>query len=52
MCLEALTASLKEQASQIQKVSDQFQLSKPAQQLAGNDGKPEHAALQIMETDK
>jgi len=36
----------------LQKVSDQFQLSKPAQQVASNDGEPEHAALQIMETDK
>ena len=50
--IQTLSARLEQQASQIQKVSDQFQLSKPAQQLAGNDGKPEHAALQIMETDK
>src|SRR5437763_16929805 len=30
-------ASLKEQASQIQKVSDQLELSKAAQQMASND---------------
>jgi predicted trehalose synthase len=35
--IKALTASLKEQASQIQKVSAQLELSKPAPQIAGND---------------
>ena len=35
--IAALTASLKEQASQIQKVSAQLALTKPAPQLAGND---------------
>ena len=35
--IKALTASLKEQASQIQKVSAQFQVSKSAPQIAGND---------------
>ena len=35
--IRALSASLKEQAFQIQKVSAQLQLSKPAPQMAGND---------------
>jgi trimeric autotransporter adhesin len=35
--IKALTASLKEQASQIHKVSTQLELSKSAPQLAGND---------------
>ena len=35
--MEVLAAQLKEQASQIQKVSAQFELRKPAPQLAGND---------------
>jgi uncharacterized coiled-coil protein SlyX len=35
--IRALTASLKEQASQIQKVSAQLELSKSAPQMAGND---------------
>jgi uncharacterized coiled-coil protein SlyX len=35
--MEALAATLKEQASQIQKVSAQVELSKTAPQIAGND---------------
>jgi uncharacterized coiled-coil protein SlyX len=35
--MEALAAQLKEQASQIQKVSAQLELSKSAPQMAGND---------------
>jgi hypothetical protein len=35
--MEVLTASLKEQAAQIQKVSDQLELSKPAPQVVGNN---------------
>ena len=35
--MEAVTARLKEQDSQIQKVSDQVELSKPAPQTVGND---------------
>ncbi len=35
--MEAVTAQLKEQASQIQKVSDQLELSKPAPQMVGNN---------------
>jgi len=35
--MEALTASLKEQALQIRKVSDQLELSKATPQMAGND---------------
>jgi len=34
--IKALTASLKEQASQIQKVSDQLELSKPAPRTVNN----------------
>jgi len=34
--IQALTVSLKEQASQIQKVSAQVEMSKPAIQMAGN----------------
>ena len=34
--LEALTATLKEQASQIQKVSDQVEASKPAPRLVAD----------------
>jgi uncharacterized coiled-coil protein SlyX len=35
--MEALTASLKEQAAQIQKVSAQLELNKPAPQLVANN---------------
>jgi septal ring factor EnvC (AmiA/AmiB activator) len=35
--IKALTASLKEQASQIQKVSDQLEVSKPAPQVVVNN---------------
>ena len=35
--IKALTASLKEQASQIQKVSDQLEVSKPATKIAVNE---------------
>jgi len=35
--IELLTATVKEEASKIQKVSDQFELSKPAPQMVGND---------------
>ena len=35
--MEVLAATLKEQASQIQKVSAQLELSKSASQMAGND---------------
>ena len=35
--MEVFTASLKEQASQIQKVSDQLELSKPAPRTVGNN---------------
>jgi septal ring factor EnvC (AmiA/AmiB activator) len=35
--IKALTASLREQASQIQKVSAQLELSKTVPQMAGND---------------
>jgi phosphatidylserine decarboxylase len=35
--IKALTASLKEQASQIQKVSDQLEVSKPAPRTVLND---------------
>jgi hypothetical protein len=35
--MEVLTASLKEQAAQIQKVSDQLEVSKPAPQTVGNN---------------
>ena len=35
--MEILSASLKEQASQIQKVSDQLEVSKPAPQMAVNN---------------
>jgi hypothetical protein len=35
--IKALTASLKEQASQIQKVSDQVEMSRPAPQMVGNN---------------
>jgi len=34
--IKALTASLKEQASQIQKVSAQLEVSKPAPQIVNN----------------
>jgi hypothetical protein len=34
--MEVLTATLKEQAAQIQKVSAQIQMSKPAPQLAAD----------------
>ncbi|HCP91472.1 MAG TPA: hypothetical protein DIT76_05415 [Spartobacteria bacterium] len=35
--MEVLTATLKEQASQIQKVSDHLELSKPAAQVVSNN---------------
>ena len=35
--IQALTASLRKQASLIQKVSEQLELSKPAPQIAAND---------------
>ena len=35
--IEILTASFKEQASQIQRVSEQLAMSKPAPQLAANE---------------
>jgi hypothetical protein len=35
--MEALTASLKEQAAQIQKVSDQLEVSKAAPQMVVNN---------------
>jgi hypothetical protein len=35
--MEVLSAQLHEQASQIQKVSAQLELGKPAPQMAGND---------------
>jgi hypothetical protein len=35
--MEVLAAQVKEQASQIQKVSAQLELSKSAPQMAGND---------------
>jgi hypothetical protein len=35
--IKALTASLKEQASQTQKVSDQVEMSRPAPQMVGNN---------------
>jgi hypothetical protein len=34
--MEVLTAQLKEQASQIQKVSAQVEMSRPAPQMVGN----------------
>jgi uncharacterized coiled-coil protein SlyX len=35
--IKALTATVKEQASQIQKVSDQLELSRPAPQMVVNN---------------
>jgi len=35
--IKVLTAGLKQQASQIQKVSDQLELSKPAPEVVGNN---------------
>jgi hypothetical protein len=35
--IKALTASLKEQASQIQKVSDKVEMSRPVPQMVGNN---------------
>jgi hypothetical protein len=35
--IQTLTASVKEQAAQIQKVSDQVELKQPAPQVAGNN---------------
>ena len=35
--IKSLTASLKEQASQIQKVSDKVEMSRPAPQMVGNN---------------
>ncbi len=37
--IKALTATVKEQASQIQKVSDKVELNKPAPQMVGNNEK-------------